>query len=220
MTKIRYDLLMDREIENLRRRGVRPRLLLHVCCAPCSTACLEKLTEAFEVTCFYYNPNIEPEAEFERRFAELVRLTGEMPMAGVPEVVKGIYEHERFTELARGLEDVPEGGERCTRCYRLRLEATARAAKAGGYDYFTTTLSVSPYKNAEKLNRIGAELAEAYGVPYLFSDFKKHDGYLRSIRLSGEYHLYRQDYCGCVYSKAQAEKRKRDREASNPETKN
>ncbi|MBQ4434906.1 MAG: epoxyqueuosine reductase QueH [Clostridia bacterium] len=220
MTKIRYDLLMDREIENLRRRGVRPRLLLHVCCAPCSTACLEKLTEAFEVTCFYYNPNIEPEAEFERRFAELVRLTGEMPMAGVPEVVKGAYEHERFFELAKGLEDVPEGGERCTRCYRLRLEETARAAKAGGYDYFTTTLSVSPYKNAEKLNRIGAELAEAYGVPYLFSDFKKYDGYLRSIRLSGEYHLYRQDYCGCVYSKAQAEKRKRDREASNPETKN
>ena len=172
------------------------------------------------MTCFYYNPNIEPEAEFERRFAELVRLTGEMPMAGVPEVVKGAYEHERFFELAKGLEDVPEGGERCTRCYRLRLEETARAAKAGSYDYFTTTLSVSPYKNAEKLNRIGAELAEAYGVPYLFSDFKKHDGYLRSIRLSGEYHLYRQDYCGCVYSKAQAEKRKRDREASNPETKN
>ena len=165
MTKIRYDLLMDREIENLRRRGVRPRLLLHVCCAPCSTSCLEKLTEAFEVTCFYYNPNIEPEAEFERRFTELVRLTGEMPMAGIPEIVKGAYEHERFFELAKGLEDVPEGGERCTRCYRLRLEETARAAKAGGYDYFTTTLSVSPYKNAEKLNRIGAELAEAYGVP-------------------------------------------------------
>ena len=210
MSKIRYDLLMQEEIERCKSRGVRPRLLLHVCCAPCSTACLEQLTEAFQVTCFYYNPNIEPEAEFEHRLSELVRLTDEMPLQGVPEVIRGEYEHERFLELARGLEDVPEGGERCTRCYRLRLEKTAQAARDGGYDYFTTTLSVSPYKNAEKLNTIGATLAEAYGVPYLFSDFKKHDGYLRSIRLSAEYGLYRQDYCGCVYSKAQAARRKQE----------
>lgn len=212
MSKIRYDLLMSEEIERCKSRGVRPRLLLHVCCAPCSTACLEQLTEAFQVTCFYYNPNIEPEAEFEHRLSELVRLTGEMPLQGVPEVIRGEYEHERFLELARGLEDVPEGGERCTRCYRLRLEKTAQAARDGGYDYFTTTLSVSPYKNAEKLNTIGATLAEAYGVPYLFSDFKKHDGYLRSIRLSAEYGLYRQDYCGCIYSKAQAARRKQEQE--------
>ena len=212
MSKIRYDLLMQEEIERCKSRGVRPRLLLHVCCAPCSTACLEQLTEAFQVTCFYYNPNIEPEAEFEHRLSELVRLTDEMPLQGVPEVIRGEYEHERFLELARGLEDVPEGGERCTRCYRLRLEKTAQAARDGGYDYFTTTLSVSPYKNAEKLNTIGATLAEAYGVPYLFSDFKKHDGYLRSIRLSAEYGLYRQDYCGCVYSKAQAARRKQEQE--------
>ena len=210
MSKIRYDLLMQEEIERCKSRGVRPRLLLHVCCAPCSTACLEQLTEAFQVTCFYYNPNIEPEAEFEHRLSELIRLTDEMPLEGVPEVIRGEYEHERFLELARGLEDVPEGGERCTRCYRLRLEKTAQAARDGGYDYFTTTLSVSPYKNAEKLNTIGATLAESYGVPYLFSDFKKHDGYLRSIRLSVEYGLYRQDYCGCVYSKAQAARRKQE----------
>ena len=208
MTKIRYDLLMDQEIERLRQRGVRPHLLLHACCAPCSTACLEKLTDAFHVTCFYYNPNIEPEAEFERRFMELIRLTDEMPLSETPSIIKGDYEHERFTDLARGLESLPEGGERCTRCYTLRLEETAKAAREGGYDYFTTTLSVSPYKNADKLNAIGASLAEAYGIPYLFSDFKKHDGYLRSIRLSAQYSLYRQDYCGCVYSKAQAEKRK------------
>ena len=212
MGKIRYDLLMDQEIERLRQRGIRPRLLLHVCCAPCSTACLEKLTEAFQVTCFYYNPNIEPEAEFEHRFAELVRLTNEMPMRESPEVIKGDYDHERFIDLAKGLESLPEGGERCFRCYRLRLEQTAKAAREGGYDYFTTTLSVSPYKNADKLNTIGASLTEAYGVPYLFSDFKKHDGYLRSIRLSAQYNLYRQDYCGCVYSKAQAEKRKAEQQ--------
>ena len=208
MGKIRYDMLMEEEIGRLHRLGIRPRLLLHVCCAPCSTACLEQLTAAFQVTCFYYNPNIEPEPEFERRFAELERLTREMPLPGSPEVVRGEYDHERFAGIARGLEDVPEGGERCTRCYRLRLEETARKARDGGYDYFTTTLSVSPYKNADKLNTIGATLAEAYGVPYLFSDFKKHDGYLRSIRLSAEYDLYRQDYCGCVYSRAQAEKRR------------
>ncbi len=208
MAKIRYDLLMDQEIERLRERGLRPRLLLHVCCAPCSTACLEKLSESFIVTCFYYNPNIEPETEFEYRFSELVRLTNEMPLPDPPVVVKGDYEHDRFRNLSRGLETLPEGGERCTRCYSLRLEKTAKAAREGGFDYFTTTLSVSPYKNADKLNTIGASMAEAYGVPYLFSDFKKHDGYLRSIRLSEQYHLYRQDYCGCVYSKLQAEKRK------------
>ena len=129
-----------------------------------------------------------------------------------PEVIKGDYDHARFIDLAKGLETLPEGGERCFRCYRLRLEETAKAAREGGYDYFTTTLSVSPYKNADKLNTIGASLAEAYGVPYLFSDFKKHDGYLRSIRLSAQYNLYRQDYCGCVYSKAQAEKRKAEQQ--------
>lgn len=209
MNPIRYDRLMAEEIASLKARGERPRLLLHVCCAPCSTACLERLTEAFDLTCYYYNPNIEPETEFDRRFSELERLTDEMPLTQPPVLVKGPYEPERFEAIARGLEDLPEGGERCTRCYRLRLEETARLAKEKGFPYFTTTLSVSPYKNAEKLNRIGAELAEAYGLRYLFSDFKKQDGYLRSIRLSETYHLYRQNYCGCVYSKRQSESKTR-----------
>ena len=207
MQRIRYDRLMAEEMERLKQDGRRPGLLLHVCCAPCSTACLERLAEAFDVTCFYYNPNISPEGEYDRRFGELERLLSVMPLPHTPSLVRGAYEPERFRALAEGLEDAPEGGPRCARCYRLRLEETARLAARDGYPYFTTTLSVSPYKDAEKLNRIGAELAEAYGVRYLFSDFKKQDGYLRSIRLSAEYGLYRQNYCGCVYSERQAEKR-------------
>ncbi len=207
MQRIRYDQLMAEEMERLKQAGKRPGLLLHVCCAPCSTACLERLAEAFDVTCFYYNPNISPEGEYDRRFGELERLLSVMPLPHTPSLVRGAYEPERFRALAEGLEDLPEGGPRCARCYRLRLEETARLAARDGYPYFTTTLSVSPYKDAEKLNRIGAELAEAYGVRYLFSDFKKQDGYLRSIRLSAEYGLYRQNYCGCVYSERQAEKR-------------
>ena len=209
MPKIRYDLLMEQELERLRAQDRRPKLLLHVCCAPCSTACLEKLTGAFDLVCYYYNPNISPQAEFDRRYGELERLVSVMPLSAQPQLLKGMYEPECFEELSRGLEDLPEGGERCERCYRLRLEATAREAKKRGIQYFTTTLSVSPYKNAEKLNRIGAELAERYSLSYLFSDFKKHDGYLRSIRLSRKYALYRQDYCGCVYSRRQAEERRK-----------
>ena len=207
MPKTNYRLLMEKEIEAIRKENRSPRLLLHVCCAPCSSGCLEELCEVFRVTCFYFNPNISPEAEHDRRAAELRRLIGVFPLTLPPEVSVGDYEPERFEEIARGLEDLPEGGERCFRCYRLRLSETAKKAAREGYDYFTTTLSVSPYKNAEKLNLIGAELAEQYGVPYLFSDFKKNDGYLRSIRNSKTYGLYRQDYCGCVYSKAQAERK-------------
>ena len=208
MPKTNYRLLMEKELEAIRKENRCPRLLLHVCCAPCSSGCLEELCEVFRVTCFYYNPNISPEEEHGRRAAELNRLISVFPLTMPPEVSVSAYEPERFDEIARGLEDLPEGGERCFRCYRLRLEETAKKAAAEGYDYFTTTLSVSPYKNAEKLNRIGAELAEQVGVPYLFSDFKKNDGYLRSIRNSRTYGLYRQDYCGCVYSKAQAERKK------------
>ncbi len=207
MNRIRYDELMREDIARLKEQGRRPRLLLHVCCAPCSTACLELLTDVFDVTCFYCNPNISPQEEYERRLQELDRLLKELPLRARPDLLPCAYEPERFEAIALGLEAEPEGGARCEKCYRLRLEETARAAKAHGYDYFTTTLSVSPYKNAEKLNTIGAALAETWGVRYLFSDFKKRDGYLRSIRLSAEYGLYRQDYCGCVYSKAQAEAR-------------
>ena len=208
MPKTNYRLLMEKELEAIRKENRSPRLLLHVCCAPCASGCLEELCEVFRVTCFYFNPNISPEEEHDRRAAELNRLISVFPLTIPPEVSVSAYEPERFHEIARGLEDLPEGGERCFRCYRLRLEETAKKAAAEGYDYFTTTLSVSPYKNAEKLNRIGAELAEQVGVPYLFSDFKKNDGYLRSIRHSREYGLYRQDWCGCVYSKAQAERKK------------
>ncbi len=186
----------------------RPRLLLHVCCAPCSSGCLEELCAHFDVTCFYYNPNISPAEEYVHRGKELFRLVHEMPLEGSPDVVIADYDPETFYRIARGLEDVPEGGVRCEKCYRLRLEKTAQKAKKDGYAFFTTTLSISPLKNADKLNTIGGELASQYGVPYLYSDFKKADGYLRSIRMSETYGLYRQDYCGCVYSRLEAAKRK------------
>ena len=182
-------------------------VLLHACCAPCSSAIVEwMLANGIRPTIYYYNPNIFPNEEYDRRVSELQRLSSVLPVRQPFSVTAGPYEPERFEDLARGLEEVPEGGERCFRCYRLRLSQTAEKAAREGYDYFTTTLSVSPYKNAGKLNQIGAELAEVCGVPYLFSDFKKNDGYLRSIRNSRAYDLYRQDYCGCVYSKEQREK--------------
>ena len=199
---------MLEEMEKIQAAGRRPSLLLHVCCAPCSSGCLEELCSVFDVTCYYYNPNIAPEEEYGRRGEELRRLVREMPLTGHPAVEIAGYAPEAFYAVARGLEDVPEGGERCFACYRLRLEESARYARENGYDYFTTTLSISPLKNADRLNAIGGELAERYGVPYLFSDFKKADGYLRSIRRSAEYGLYRQDYCGCVYSRREAEERK------------
>jgi predicted adenine nucleotide alpha hydrolase (AANH) superfamily ATPase len=210
MNKTNWRLKMLEEID--KHPDTHPRLLLHVCCAPCSSGCLEELCAHFDVTCFYFNPNISPREEFDRRACELERLTREMPLGLPPRVEIGSYEPERFEEIARGLEDVPEGGERCFACYRLRLEETARHAKEGGYDYFTTTLSISPLKNADKLNLIGGELAETYGAPYLFSDFKKADGYLRSIPRSKEYHLYRQDWCGCIYSKKESERRRAEKE--------
>lgn len=196
----------QRQLELLLARlgGRRPRLLLHACCAPCSSYVLEYLSRYFSIVLFYYNPNISPQEEYEKRVAEVRRLLQEMPLAGPVTLTLGDYEPERFFDLAKGHEAEPEGGDRCTLCYRLRLTEAAQAAKDLACDYFTTTLSISPYKNAEKLNTIGAELAKEYGVPYLFSDFKKRNGYKRSIELSREYNLYRQNYCGCVYSRAAA----------------
>ena len=205
MNRVNYRQMMLDEMK--KHEGERPRLLLHVCCAPCSSGCLEELCDHFEVTCFYYNPNIAPESEFDRRVAELKRLTKEMPLHGSPEVIVGAYESEKFAAVARGLEDLPEGGERCFACYRLRLLETGKEAARGGYDYFTTTLSISPLKRADRLNEIGAEVSSLVGVPYLFSDFKKADGYLRSIQRSKEYDLYRQDYCGCIYSRLERDRR-------------
>lgn len=212
--KINYQLAMERELAEIARREGRPRLLLHSCCAPCSSAVLERLTDWFDLTVFYYNPNIAPEEEFLRRAEEQRRLIAELPHAHEIQFRCGEYESEAFEALARGLEDVPEGGERCTRCFRLRLGKTAALAAREGFDYFTTTLSISPLKDAQRLNAIGGELAEQFGVAYLFSDFKKKNGYKRSCELSVQYGLYRQDYCGCRFSQMEREKKKITEELS------
>ena len=197
-------------IEDLQKEGRVPRLLLHACCAPCSSYCLEYLSRYFSVTVLYYNPNISPREEYEKRAAECQRLIGGMPFVHPVRFVLGSYEPERFYEIAKGLEAVPEGGERCFRCYRLRMEEAAKLAKEGNFDYFTTTLSISPLKNAQKINEIGQELAAVYEVCHLPSDFKKKNGYQRSIELSKEYGLYRQNFCGCVYSRRESEKDKKE----------
>jgi hypothetical protein len=169
---------------------------------------MEYLASIFDITMFFYNPNISPEREFVFRADELERLISEMPEANGVKLIRAEYEPEKFLEIARGMEDIPEGGERCFKCYELRLRKTAEAALDGKFDYFSTTLSISPHKNAAKLNEIGAALSEEFEVKYLFSDFKKKNGYKRSCKLSEIYGLYRQDYCGCAYSKAEAERRK------------
>lgn len=199
--KQNYQLRLEQTIAAECADGRRPTLLLHACCAPCSSYVLEYLSKHFEITLFFYNPNISPEEEYRFRERELCRLLDDMGLSGRVKILHGTYEPERFEALAKGLEELPEGGSRCHACYRLRLSETANAAKAGGFDFFTTTLSISPYKNAELLNTIGAEEAERVGTRYLFSDFKKKNGYRRSCELSATYGLYRQDYCGCVYSK-------------------
>ena len=208
--KVNYQIEMEREIARIRKEGRKPRLLLHSCCAPCSSAVLEKLTQVFDITVFFYNPNIAPEEEFLHRVEEQRRFIEEMPHEGVIELIQGEYDDETFHALAKGLEEVPEGGERCTRCFRLRLGKTAQMAAEGKFDYFTTTLSISPLKDAQRLNAIGAEFAQQFGVAYLFSDFKKKNGYKRSCELSAEYGLYRQDYCGCIYSKMARDRRMRE----------
>ena len=202
-----YQILLDKEIEALQKAGERPRLLLHACCAPCSSYVLEYLCRYFEITLFFYNPNISPRSEYDMRLGELERLVADMGLGDGVTVVNSDYTPELFYQMAKGLESLPEGGERCRRCYELRLCKTAEAAKAGGFDYFTTTLSISPHKNAEWLNTIGEELSGKVGVKYLFSDFKKRGGYLRSCKLSEEYGLYRQDFCGCIYSKMAKEQK-------------
>ena len=188
----------------------RPTLLLHACCAPCSSYVLEYLSRYFRITLFFYNSNIAPEKEYRFRLDELRRLVREMGLSDDVSVLEGNYDPDRFQALARGLETLPEGGARCSDCYRLRLRETARVAAERGFDYICTTLSISPYKNAAWLNAIGTEEAEAHGVRYLVSDFKKKNGYKRSCELSEQYGLYRQDYCGCIYSKAARERQKEE----------
>lgn len=195
MEKLDGQREMEREIVSL--GGRRPSLLLHACCGPCSSAVLERVLCAFDTTVFYYNPNIEPKAEYDKRLSTLKTL---LTFERAP-LIEGAYEPERFHAAARGLEGAPEGGARCETCFELRLKETAKAAADGGYEYFTTTLSVSPHKNARLINEIGARLGAVYGVRYLYADFKKKDGYKRSIALSAQYGLYRQSDCGCVYSR-------------------
>jgi predicted adenine nucleotide alpha hydrolase (AANH) superfamily ATPase len=200
---------LDKIIENMEKNGeLGKTLLLHSCCAPCSSYCLEYLRQYFKITVFFYNPNISFDEEYQKRVAEQKRLIkayneGKSNDSNCYQIdiIEGDYEPDKFFEMARGMETCKEGGERCFKCYELRLRKTAKLALSGGYDYFTTTLTISPLKNAGKLNEIGESLACEYGINWLVSDFKKKNGYKRSTELSKEYNLYRQDYCGCVYSK-------------------
>lgn len=199
MPKVNYGAMLDRKLAELAENGEKPSLLLHACCAPCSSYVLGYLHERFEITLYFCNPNIAPEEEYNYRCSELKRLVSEMGLN--VEIIEEDYNSEPFYELARGLENLPERGERCRKCigYRLKM-AGAKAAELHA-DYFTTTLTISPHKDCTFINECGAEASAECGVEYLFSDFKKHEGYKRSIELSREYNLYRQDYCGCVYSK-------------------
>ena len=198
MQRINYQRELDKLITAL--EGA-PRLLLHACCAPCSSYCLEYLSQYFSITVLYYNPNISPAEEFRKRAEELKRLVSEMPTKNPVSLEIDEYEPHEFLDAVKGLENEPEGGKRCFVCYRLRLERAAKYAAEHGFDYFCSTLSISPLKSAQKLNEIGGELSEIYKVQTLPNDFKKKGGYLRSIELSREYGLYRQNYCGCVFSK-------------------
>ena len=195
-----YQKELDKTLEKLTKEERVPKLLLHSCCAPCSSYVLEYLSQYFEITVFYYNPNIYPESEYTKRIWEQQKLIDELPAKHPISFMAGPYDKERFYEMASGLEHVKEGGARCIKCYELRLREAAKIAKNAGFDYFTTTLSISPLKKAERLNEIGQRLGEEYEVEYLLSDFKKKNGYKRSIELSKIYGLYRQDYCGCEFS--------------------
>lgn len=194
--RINYQLEMEKVLRTL--DGTRPKLLLHACCAPCSSATLERLAAHFDITILYYNPNIYPPEEYHRRETELERFVEEAgyhyPVVELP------YDPQEFYTAVQGLEQEPERGSRCTVCYRLRMRRAAQYARENGFDWFTTTLSISPHKDAKRINAIGQELEAEFGVKHLPSDFKKHNGYLRSLQLSEEYGLYRQDYCGCEFS--------------------
>ena len=215
--KENYQKILDETIAGLEERGEVPKLLLHSCCAPCSSYVLEYLSNYFYITVLYYNPNIYPEDEYYHRAVEQKRFIKEFPTKYPVTFVEGNFEPERFYETVKGYENIREGGERCFRCYELRLREAAEYAKKLNCDYFTTTLSISPMKNAAKLNAIGGMLAEEYGIPYLYSDFKKRDGYKRSTIISAEYGMYRQDYCGCVFSMREREEQKRERAAQESE---
>ncbi len=193
--KINYDKIMQEQMASAKKGAT---LLLHSCCAPCSSACLERLKDTFKITVLYYNPNIDEDSEYEKRKAEQIRFLQE---TGWAEFLDCDHDQAAFEKIAKGLEQEPERGTRCYACYALRLHKTAEVAARKGYEYFATTLTLSPHKNADWLNEIGAKEGGMYEVKYLFSDFKKQGGYYRSTALSTEYHLYRQDFCGCRFSK-------------------
>ena len=199
--KQNYQLILDKMLDEITEKKEVPTLLLHSCCAPCSSYVLEYLSKYFNITIYYYNPNINSYDEFKKRADEQIRLINEMNFKNSVKYVIAEYDNHEFEAVISGLKDEPEGGSRCFKCYHLRLEQACKYAKEHGFDYFTTTLSISPYKNSNKLNEIGENLEKEYNVNYLYADFKKKNGYKRSIELSKIYGIYRQDYCGCIYSK-------------------
>lgn len=199
MAKTNYGRILDEKLAELKNSGIKPTLLLHACCAPCSSHTLLYLCDYFRITLYFFNPNIAPESEYIYRREELKRLVSELGLD--VDIIDEDYDSAPFYALAKGYEDLPERGERCRRCIEYRLRKTAERAKSLNSDYFTTTLTISPHKDCEFINQCGGKLAEETGISYLFSDFKKHDGYKHSIELSKKYNLYRQDYCGCVYSR-------------------
>lgn len=196
---------MEEIIAQNQTEGLIPSVLLHSCCAPCSSHVISTLTPYFDITILYYNPNIEPFEEYEKRKQEEIRFINEFPNKNKLAIIDCDHENEIFHQTIKGLEKEKEGGARCIKCYYLRLDKTAQIAKENNFDYFATTLTVSPLKNSQKLNEIGEYLSQKYNINYLYSDFKKKEGYKHSIELSKEYNLYRQDYCGCIYSKAERE---------------
>lgn len=197
----KYSSILEETLLNIEKNNMRPRLLLHSCCGPCSSYVIEYLTKYFDITIFYYNPNISPYDEYLKRKTEQIKLIEDIDNINKLDIIDCDYENDIYEEKIKGLENEPERGSRCRVCFNLRLSKTAREAKKMDYDYFGTTLTVSPYKNAELINEIGLELEKKYDIKYLVSDFKKNNGYKRSIELSKKYNLYRQDYCGCKYSK-------------------
>ena len=192
-----YDLLMEKQISEMKEGST---LLMHACCAPCSSACLERIGNFFDISIFYYNPNITDKDEYDKRVEEIKKFISSFKTKYPIKLIEGRYDPKEFFDIAKGLEDEPERGKRCYKCYKLRLEESAKVASDLDFDYFCTTLTLSPYKKVDWLNEIGSELDQKYKSTYLYSDFKKKNGYKRSIELSHEYNLYRQDYCGCVYS--------------------
>ncbi len=198
--KQNFQRVLDETLDGIKEQQTVPKLLLHSCCAPCSSYVLEYLSDYFSITVFYYNPNIYPDEEYTKRVAEQKNFIKKLPVKHEISFVEGDFDKERFYQVTKGYEKEKEGQRRCRECFLLRLEETAKLAKEMDMDFFTTTLSISPMKDASLLNEIGAGLAEKYGVDYLFSDFKKKNGYKRSVELSKEYGMYRQDYCGCVFS--------------------